>query len=65
MFEILKQLSDNQVALLGCLGAAGASLLLLTISYHSHGANRPAGRDLLKTQASRQIPDQQSERRAA
>jgi len=69
MFEILTQLSDNQVALLGCLGTAAVSLLLLTISYHSrghsHGGHRSGGRELLKTQPSKQIPDQQNERRAA
>jgi len=40
MVDILNQLSDNQMALAGCLGAAGASLVLLMISYHGTGGNR-------------------------
>lgn len=42
MTELLHQLSDNQLALLGCLGAFGGSLLLLAISFHTNPANRPA-----------------------
>jgi hypothetical protein len=38
--DLLKSMSDNQLALLGCLGALGASMLLLAVSYHSR--SRPA-----------------------
>lgn len=65
MIDVLNHLSDNQVALLGCLGAAGASLLLLMMSYHGTGGSR-AGQG--SQPAVRRIPrpeERQSDRRAA
>jgi hypothetical protein len=40
MAELLNQLSDNQLAVLGGVAALGGSLLLLTISFHANPANR-------------------------
>jgi len=65
MIDILNQLSDNQMALLGCIGAAGASLLLLTMSYHGTGGSRT---DQRANPAARSVTgsgDQRSDRRAA
>lgn len=36
MAELLQQLSDDQVALLGCVGALIGSMLLMSVSYHTN-----------------------------
>lgn len=50
--DVWNQLSDNQLALLGCLGACGFSMLMLAISFHSNSANRPAAVELPEHQPS-------------
>lgn len=65
MFEFLNQLNDNQVALLGCAGAVGASLLLLTISYHGQNGQRIAGQEQRDQRKKKPQDDQNSSRRAA
>ncbi|WP_437185480.1 hypothetical protein SH668x_002586 [Planctomicrobium sp. SH668] len=41
MMEFLQSLSDNEVAILGCVGAAVASMILLSLSYHGSGHSQP------------------------
>ena len=65
MINILSQFSDNQVALMGCIGAAGASLLLLMVSYHTTGGSRPAPRENLAVRRMPKTEERQSDRRAA
>lgn len=40
MTELMRHLSDDQLALLGCLGALGGALMLLSISFHSNPQNK-------------------------
>ena len=67
--EFLNQLSDNQLALLGCLGASGFAIILLSISFYGNPANREAvaadyfAETLTHTPSASEAP--QGERRAA
>lgn len=40
MTDLIRQLTDDQLALLGCFGTAIAALLLLSISFHANPRNR-------------------------
>ena len=41
MFELFRNLTDDQLAILGCLGAILGASLLLSGSYHMNAQNRP------------------------
>ena len=41
MAELLQQLTDDQVALLGCVGALVGSMLLMSLSYHTSRRSKP------------------------
>ncbi|WP_437230006.1 hypothetical protein SH661x_001733 [Planctomicrobium sp. SH661] len=65
MFEFFHSLSDNQTAILACIGAIGASFLLLTISYHGNPANRQATGTSVQKRQEIGVDGQKSNRRAA
>mgnify|MGYP001289229104 CR=1 FL=1 len=65
MIEILQSLSDNQLAVLACIGAVGLSMLFLTVSFHSNAANRNPGQSALSSQNKNPAQLETSDRRAA
>lgn len=62
--DVLFQLTDDQIALLGCMGAIAVSMLLMSLSYHANPANKAATEE----ERLQSIPlrtKQSSERKAA
>ena len=63
MTEILRNLTDDQTALLGCLGALAASMLLLSLSFHTRtGQSKPSNLPISEERSQR---SQQQSKRAA
>lgn len=66
MIELIHQLTDDQMALVGCLGALGAGMALLSLSFHSNPANKPASSNNESPAVARQqSPNEEQRRRAA
>lgn len=61
--DFLFQLTDDQIALLGCFGAIAVSMLLMSLSYHSNPDNKPAQEESLQSIPLRR--SSQDDRRAA
>jgi hypothetical protein len=60
--EFLRQFSDNQLALMGCVGALAAAVALLSISYYGNPANRQS---MAPLRGDAKGPAQDAQRKAA
>ncbi|TWT56828.1 hypothetical protein KOR42_01830 [Thalassoglobus neptunius] len=66
MLEFIQQLSDDQTAVVGCVGAIMGATLMLMISFHANPQNRQQAKSLSATKKLEMAnKEQQPQRRRA
>ena len=65
MLEIMQRLSDDQMAVLGCLGALGAATVMLMISFHTNPKNRRVESNRTLRTPAKAVSQEETKRRAA